>query len=125
MTKKSPFDYVNSIDTKTPIEFEDSEYMPFMVNRAFSQHLDSVLFANEMNKAYELPKKMQYDFYYYGLSARKRYGKWHKKDNNDEDVIQYLYKLLNLNRAEAKHYLSLLSEEEKQNLLIKMSTGVK
>ena len=63
----------------------------FIVNKALSQHLDSVLYANEMNKSHFLDKKMQYDFYINSLKPRKRFSPWIKRDTleNLELVKEY------------------------------------
>ena len=60
-------DWLNSINqTKKHLIDEDpsieKEYPPYIINRCFSGHLDTVMFANEMNKYNFLPKKLQYDF---------------------------------------------------------------
>ena len=51
----------NLIDEDPSLE---KEYSPYIVNRIYSGHLDSIMFANEMNMNHSLPKKMQYDFFY-------------------------------------------------------------
>ena len=68
-------DWLNSINlTKKNLIDEDpsmeKEYPPFIINKCLSGHLDTVLFANEMNQHHFLPKKMQYDFFL--NSVRKR-----------------------------------------------------
>ena len=67
------------------------QYRPFIVNKALSQHLDSVLYANEMNKSHFLDKRMQYDFYINSLKPRKRFSPWIKRDTleNLELVKEY------------------------------------
>ena len=60
-------DWINSINqTKKHLIDEDpsieKEYPPYIVNRCFSGHIDTLMFANEMNKYHFLPKKIQYDF---------------------------------------------------------------
>ena len=67
------------------------QYLPFLVNKALSSHLDSVLYANEMNKYYSLDKKMQYDFLINSLKPRRRFSPWIKRDTleNLELVKEY------------------------------------
>ena len=64
-----------------------------MINRAFSQFNDTILFANEMNMNYHLPARMQYDFYKNALRPRKRFSKWFKAipDSNDIKIIMDHY----------------------------------
>ena len=71
-------DWLNSINqTKKNLLDEDptleKEYPPYIVNRCFSGHLDSIMFANEMNIHNSIPKKMQYDFYLNSLRKKKRF----------------------------------------------------
>ena len=68
-------DWLNSINlNKTDLIDEDptleKEYPPFVINKCMSGHLDTVLYANEMNMTHFLDKKLQYDFYL--NSVRKR-----------------------------------------------------
>ena len=60
-------DWLNSINfnKKNLIEEDPSEiksYAPYIINRCLSGNIDSILFANEMNKYSFLDKDMQYSF---------------------------------------------------------------
>jgi len=71
---------------------EPKQYQPFIVNKALSQHLDSVLYANEMNKHYSLDRKMQYDFFINSLKPRKRFSPWIKRDTLENlDLVKEYY----------------------------------
>jgi hypothetical protein len=111
---KSVFDFVNDIGfTKEYLYTEQtkSKYESFIVNRAMSQHPDSIMYANEMNKYPELNKLLQHDFYFYVLSRKKRYGKWAKADKEDEAVLNLIIKHYKVNRVHAKQYLELMTDE--------------
>ena len=61
-------DWLNSINFNKDDLTEDDEhiiksYPPFIINKCLSGHIDSVLFANEMNRYHFLDKDMQYKFY--------------------------------------------------------------
>jgi hypothetical protein len=82
-------DWLNSINqTKENLIDEDpsleKEYAPYIINRCLSGHIDSLLFANEMNQNHFLPKKMQYDFLINTLRKRKRYSPWIRKEKLDD-----------------------------------------
>ncbi len=62
----------------------EKEYVPFMVNRAFSYHEDSVLAANMMNERPFLDKKLQAAYYLNTLRSRKRFAKWLKNECNED-----------------------------------------
>lgn len=89
-------DYLNSINqSKKNILDDDTqavkEYPPYIINKCLSGFIDSILFANEMNKNSHLSKKMQYDFFINSLKPRKRFTPWIKKQSleNLELVKQY------------------------------------
>ena len=72
--------------------YEREHYKPYIVNKALSQHLDSVLYANEMNKYYSLDRKMQYDFLINSLKPRKRFSPWIKRDTLENlDLVKEYY----------------------------------
>ena len=67
MSKLSPFDFLNAINTtkedlleKDPQNIKD--YNPFMVNKGLSYFADTVMQANEMNRLYDAPKKWQFQY---------------------------------------------------------------
>lgn len=104
----SPFDIASNINEKKGLlDVAEVGYEPFVVNRVFSNTQDSVLFANEMNAAWGLPKDMQYAFLYYGLPKKKRFGKWHK-NQDDKDDLEPIQEYFGYSRHKAKMVLSLL-----------------
>lgn len=71
---------------------QENTYPPFLINKCFSFHIDSVLYANEMNKNYHIDKKLQYDFYINSLKPRKRYSPWLKKQSIENiELVQEYY----------------------------------
>lgn len=123
------FDFLNSInDTKKDLLKEDplseKDYIPFMVNRGLSYFPDTILFANEMNGCAHTPKNWQYDFYRIGISKKKRFSKWHKKDQNSEDLMLVM-KEYNYSSEKAARALEILNEDQLKNLREKFYTGGK
>ena len=89
-------DWLNSINFTKENLIEDpdaiSSYPPYIINRCLSGHLDTVLFANEMNKYSNLDKDMQYSFFLYTLRKRKRFSPWLKKEQVDDlDLVKKNY----------------------------------
>ena len=96
-------DVIKSINQKTGNLFDEDfdaankAYTPYVVNEAFSHtdkygNNDAFLFADAMNNmAKYLSKRMQYDFYYYGLPKSQRYYSWTKPEviNNIDTVVKY------------------------------------
>ena len=119
-------DWLNSINlTKKNLIDEDpsleKEYNPYIVNRIYSGHLDSIMFANEMNKYSFLSKKIQYDFYLNSLRSKKRFSPWLRKDKiKDLDYVKRYYDYSN---EKAKQALKLLSKEQLNFIKSKFETG--
>ena len=108
-------DWLNSINfNKNNLIEEDPEaissYPPYIVNRCLSGHLDTVLFANEMNLYNSLDKDMQYSFFLYTLRKRKRFSPWLKKEQVDDlDLVKKHYGYSN---EKAKVAVSLLTKTQ-------------
>lgn len=84
----NPFEFVKSINTKSRVsDVELFEYTAFIINRVFSNTRDTVLYANEMNRYWELDSDMQYDFYFGAIPKNpRRYGAWTKADEKDTNL---------------------------------------
>ena len=91
-------DYLNSINLTKKNLLEDDDpgweknYPPFVVNKCMSQHMDTILMANEMNQYPGLDKKLQYDFFINIVRPRKRFSPWGKKQKvKDLDLVKKYY----------------------------------
>ena len=121
-------DWLISINfNKTNLIEEDPEaissYPPYIVNRCLSGHLDTVLFANEMNKYSNLDKDMQYSFFLYTLRKRKRFSPWLKKEQIDDlDLVKKHYGYSN---EKAKVAVTLLTKTQLETIRNKHDMGGK
>ena len=99
---------------RTGDSFEDAlyerDYNPWVVNQAFSFHLDTILYANQMNMYPELNKRAQYEFLLNGIRKGKRWSKWHKFADSKE--ISNVCEYYSCNRNVAKEYLNILTKEQ-------------
>ena len=122
----SPFDYLNSVNyEKQNLMVDDvseSQYNAFMVNRGLSYFPDSILYANQMNGFNHLDNKLQYEFYLHGLTKRKRFSKWSKKDNIT-DKIRAVMDYYKYSHERALEALSILSDEQITIIEEKMYKG--
>ena len=96
------------------------DYVPFVVNKSLSYFMDTVAYANEMNKYPFLDKRMQYDYYRLAVRKRKRFSGWAKKDKSD--VIQAIIKYYDVSYRKALEYEKLLTEDQKQEILKHIQT---
>jgi hypothetical protein len=107
-------DWLNSINLTKENLMEDSsivkDYPPYIINKCLSSHIDSVLFANEMNMHHQLDKDMQYSFYLNSLRKRKRFSPWLRKDKiKDLECIKQYYGYSNEKASQA---LKILTKEQ-------------
>jgi len=120
----NPFDFVNSIslnkknlmrDTENDT-FSESQYEPFLANRALSYFTDTLLYANEMNKNTFLANKLQYEYLLHSVRSGKRFSKWAKKNENEKiKAISNYYKV---NLKVAEQYLKLLPSQRVDEIVL-------
>ena len=121
-------DWLNSINlNKNNLMDEDPdnerEYTSFVINKIMSGHIDTVLFASEMNRSHFLSKRLQYDFYLNSVRKRKRFSPWLRKDKvKDLDVVKSYYGYSNEKAAQA---LRILSPEQIAFIRSKLEIGGK
>ena len=125
----NPFDYINSVShLKKDMmrgtdndELSEKEYKPFLANRSFSFHADSILYSNEMNRLGHLDNLLQYDFYMNSLRSRKRFSKWMKPEESENvDIIREVYKC---NLKKAIDASRILTKEHIKSLKESLYTG--
>lgn len=101
------------LSTKKDVLTDDyeKEYNPYVVNMALSQHIDCILYVNEMNLNSHIDNKMQYQFYLNILNAKKRsYQKWYKKTES-EDLIS-IKEFFGYSNEKAKEALRILTSDQ-------------
>ena len=121
-------DWLNSINmNKTDLIEEDpsleKEYPPFIINKCMSGHLDTALYANEMNITHFLDKKLQYDFYLNSVRKRKRFSPWLRKDKvTDLECVKSYYGYSNEKASQA---LKILTKEQLNFIKQRLDIGGK
>ena len=119
-------DWLNSINfTKENLMKEDEtskkEYVPYIINKCLSGHIDCILYANEMNLYHSLDKDMQYSFYLNTVRKRKRFSPWlHKDKVKDLECIKQYYGYSNEKASQA---LKILSKEQINFIKQRLDTG--
>ena len=120
-------DYLNAINyTKEPLLDTDDEsvekgYTPFVVNRCLSYFIDTVLYANEMNRRPEADKKMQFDYLQKSIRKNKRYSKWLKQESVENlDLIKQFY---GYSDAKAKEVMDILTSDDIEYMRNQLNTG--
>lgn len=115
--KKSPFDYINSINEKNNLRDDLVSYSQFMINRGFSQYRELLYFSNEINR-YSIDNVLHYDAYFHFVTKKKRFAKWGKSEL-DENKISSIIEYYNISRRKAIDVMDLVDYEVIQNGLFK------
>jgi hypothetical protein len=99
----------------------EKSYVPFVVNKMLSYHVDSIFYSNEMNQHHRLPHRLQYDFYFHSLRAKKRgWASWIKPEKMKDLAAVKTY--FGYSDVKAMQSLKILSEE--QLVVIRKATTV-
>jgi hypothetical protein len=124
----SPFDYINAINFTKQNLFEDpqahKDYNAWIVNKGLSYFPDTLLYANEMNRHYGIPKQWQFSFLLNSITKKKRFSKWSKKDTIS-DSLRLVKEYYGYSNEKAKQALSVLSEEQLAMIEQKLYKGGK
>lgn len=108
------FDYVNDIGYNKKYIFDenDDKYSNYFINKAFAQHVDTIMLASEMNKRAYLSNLMQHDFLFYSIDAKKRSGKWANGRDVNNDVIKYIQDRYSVSFDRSLEYIDMMSDEQ-------------
>ena len=121
-------DWLNSINFNKENLIKENpdivkQYPPFIVNKCLAGHIDTILFANEMNKYHHLDKDMQYSFLLNSLRKRKRFSPWLRKDKiEDLECVKTYYGYSN---EKAQQALKILTPEQLNYIKKKLDFGGK
>jgi hypothetical protein len=103
-TKKDYFRGATEIQAK-------ALYNPYMVNKALSYHIDTILYANEMNSRSQLDKLLQHDYLINTIRSRsRRPEKWPKPFESKD--IQTVMEYYGCNYNRAKEYMMILTQDQ-------------
>tara|TARA_R110002111_G_scaffold171491_1_gene237031 strand:+ start:19 stop:396 length:378 start_codon:yes stop_codon:yes gene_type:complete len=121
----NPFEYVKAVNhSKQDIMVDDiaeKAYSAFLVNRALSYHMDTILLANEINTHHHIDNRLQFDFHRFSIKKKNRFSKWAKVlDDKTVEVVQNYY---DYSKEKAISVIPLLSKEQIAIMKDKMSAG--
>ena len=120
-------DYLNSINLKQGDLSEDtramSKYPAFVINKCMAQHVDTVIYANEMNMHGSLDNDLQYLFYLYSIRKSKRFSPWNKKTSDSD--LALVKKYFGYNTEKARQALTILNTSQIDFIKSKLDTGGK
>jgi hypothetical protein len=134
--KKLAYDwrYENSINSgKVPLSLVNQEfkYEKWRTNTALANHLDTIIDANHMNLNYHLTDQMHYDYLFYSVRKKKRFGS--KKSERDKqlereqkeeaDKIALVSEYYKYNTVNARAALRVLTDSQLEIIKRKLEKG--
>lgn len=109
------------VNDKDLFETHEKNIVPFQLNRALSMNLDTVLYANEMNKRHWLHKELQYDYLRHSVRKGKRFNKWAK--NKTDKYLAPVVEYYECSKAKALDIIRTLNEDQLDEIVKKCSKG--
>jgi hypothetical protein len=78
----SPFDFINAVTNtkedllkKDSLASKDYKKSAFIINRGLSYFVDTVAYANVMNRYSQIPPEWQFSFFLNSIVKKKRFSK--------------------------------------------------
>ncbi len=99
------------LQTKKYVLEDEKDYLPFIVNKSLSYHIDCILYANQMNMSHNLPKVLQYQYFLNTVRPMKRkFQSWQKQVViKDLDCVKEYFGYSN---EKAKEALRIITDEQ-------------
>ena len=111
-------DILNSINTgKEPLINRENErvYVPYIVSRCFSNFMDTVLHANELNLRRVTDRKQHYDYLFHAVRKRRRFSPWQKREESPlREAVAWFY---GVSRRKADEYIRILKPQDGQRII--------
>lgn len=128
MEKLGPFEFVNAINlSKNDLiresddpERAEAQYSPFLINKALSMHVDTILYAAWANQNSHLGSKLQNDYLLTSVRKKKRFG-WIKSESDGK--IDLIMTAMNVNRRRAYEISKVLTDDQLSKLEQRLFKG--
>ena len=121
-------DYLNAINFSKVnlLDCDDitweKKYPPYVINRCLSQHLDTIMMANEVNMRHGLNKRLQFHFLLNSIRKRKRFGgKWVSTSKSKN--LEYVKEYYGYSNSKAKVALDILDKKQLNLIKAKLDKG--
>lgn len=133
--KSYGFEYENSINMgREPIDIDSPQpfkYNQWRTNSVLSNHVDTLLAANDMNTNYHLSDKLHYHYLFYKIRKIKRFGK--KKSQADkekeaeikaeQETLHLVMDYYKYNIAKAKTAMKILTKDQIEFIRNRLEKG--
>lgn len=109
----NPFEISGLVSTTTADHWDEigeKDYVPFMINRGLSYHIDTIMLVQELNRRHTMPREWQYDFLRLAIfPKKKRFSKWAKPE--EDQLIDTISEAYQVNRQRAIGIRALLDND--------------
>lgn len=112
------------LQTKKKVITQENErdYVPFIVNKALSFHMDCIMQSNQMNMLPSTDSLMQYHYLLNTVRAYKRpFQKWQKRETLEN--LELVKEYYNYSNEKAKEALSILSNAQIEEIKKTLNKG--
>ena len=100
----------------------EKKYPPYVINRCLSQHLDTIIMANEVNMRHGLNKRLLFHFLLNSIRKRKRFGgKWVSTSKSKN--LEYVKEYYGYSNSKAKVALDILDKKQLNLIKAKLDKG--
>ena len=100
----------------------EKKFPPYVINRCLSQHIDTIIQANEMNQRHGLNKRLQFHFLLNSIRKRKRFGgKWTSTSKSKN--LEYVKEYYGYSNSKAKVALDILDTKQLNLIKSKLDKG--
>lgn len=134
--KKPAYDWlfensINSGKERLLVTEQEFKYEKWRTNSSLSNHLDTIMYANEMNLHANITDQMHYDYLFLSIRKKKRYGaKKTEKDKllekqqaEEAELISLVSDYYKYNTVKAKSVLRVLTKSQLENIRKRMEKG--
>jgi hypothetical protein len=120
----SVWNFINDISfNKNYLLDETTErmYTPWTVNKNFASHIDTFNAAEFLNRNHHLDLKMQHDYMFYSVQAKKnRWKAWLKKtdaEKKEHKILEDVANVLNYNMQKTLQFWKMLSPKQRKSFI--------
>ena len=97
-----------------------SQYVPFIINKAFSAHIDTLYHASMMNQFHGLDRQLQHDYLFYAVSKKRRWKEYLKKTDKQKKHIKLIEDVAKAGKTDVKtaEFLWRVTTEKQKKVIL-------
>lgn len=105
-------------------EHESSSYVPYLIERALSGHIDCLPYLCELTLYPNIDKRIHYDYLFYSIRKHKRpFQRWIKYI--EPDNLALIMEYYNYSKEKAMEVLDIMTPEQLEYIKLQLEKGGK